>query len=165
MNKTEEARRVSLASMLIAIAVVGSLFSFPILGSRSAPIQHLVNVLAAILLGPGYALGIAFGASLLRNLLGWGTLLAFPGSMFGALLAGLFYRYSKKVSLVFIGEVLGTSIFGGLAAYLVAGWMGITDVVLTAYIVPFFLSTFVGSVLAVTIYKALDKREILDLSK
>lgn len=165
MNKTEEARRVSLASMLIAIAVVGSLFSFPILGSRSAPIQHLVNVLAAILLGPGYALGIAFGASLLRNLLGWGTLLAFPGSMFGALLAGLFYRYSKKVSLVFIGEVLGTSIFGGLAAYLVAGWMGITDVVLTAYIVPFFLSTFVGSVLAVTIYKALDKRKILDLSK
>lgn len=96
MNKTEEARRVSLASMLIAIAVVGSLFSFPILGSRSAPIQHLVNLLAAILLGPGYALGIAFGASLLRNLLGWGTLLAFPGSMFGALLAGLFYRYSKK---------------------------------------------------------------------
>lgn len=165
MNKTEEARRVSLASMLIAIAVVGSLFSFPILGSRSAPIQHLVNVLAAILLGPGYALGIAFGASLLRNLLGWGTLLAFPGSMFGALLAGLFYRYSKKVSLVFIGEVLGTSIFGGLAAYLVAGWMGITDVVLTAYIVPFFLSTFVGSVLAVTLYKTLDKREILDLSK
>lgn len=165
MNKTEEAKRVSLTSMLIAIAVVGSLFSFPILGSRSAPIQHLVNVLAAILLGPGYALGIAFGASLLRNLLGWGTLLAFPGSMFGALLAGLFYRYIKKVSLVFIGEVLGTSIFGGLAAYLVAGWMGITDVVLTAYIAPFFFSTFVGSVLAVTIYKALDKREILDLSK
>ena len=44
------------------------------------------------MLGPGYAVGIAFGSSLLRNLLGWGTLLAFPGSMFGALLAGLFYR-------------------------------------------------------------------------
>ena len=160
MNKTEQAKRVSLAGILIAIAVVGSLFSFPILGSRSAPIQHLVNVLAAILLGPGYAFGIAFGASLLRNLLGWGTLLAFPGSMFGALLAGLFYRYSNNISLAFVGEVLGTSIFGGLAAYLVAGWMGITDVALTAYIVPFFLSTIVGSILAVTLYRALDKRGI-----
>src|SRR5699024_5562218 len=97
LNKEKQAKKVSLAGILIAIAVVGSLFSFPILGSRSAPIQHLVNVLAVILLGPGYAFGIAFGASLLRNLLGWGTLLAFPGSMFGALLAGLFYRYSKQV--------------------------------------------------------------------
>lgn len=161
MNKEEQAKKVSLASMLVAIAVVGSLFSFPILGSRSAPIQHLVNVLAAILLGPGYAFGIAFAASLLRNLLGWGTLLAFPGSMFGALLAGLFYRYSNNISLVFVGEVLGTSFFGGLAAYLVAGWMGITDIALTAYIVPFFLSTIVGSILAVTLYRALDKRGII----
>ena len=161
LNNTEQSKRVSLASMLIAIAVVGSLFSFPILGSRSAPIQHLINVLAAIMLGPGYAVGIAFGSSLLRNLLGWGTLLAFPGSMFGALLAGLFFRYSKQVSLAFIGEVLGTSIFGGLAAYVVAGWMGITDVAFTAYIFPFFLSTIVGSILAVTLYKALDKRGIV----
>ena len=81
--------------------------------------------------------------------------------MFGALLAGLFYRYSKQVSLAFVGEVLGTSIFGGLAAYLVAGWMGITDVALIAYIVPFFLSTIVGSILAVTLYRALDKRGII----
>lgn len=161
MNKEEQAKKVSLASMLVAIAVVGSLFSFPILGSRSGPIQHLVNVLAAILLGPGYAFRIAFGASLLRNLLGWGTLLAFPGSMFGALVAGLFYKYSKQVSLVFIGEVLGTSILGGLAAYIVAGWMGITDVAVTAYIFLCFLSTFVGSIIAVTLYRALDKRGII----
>jgi Predicted membrane protein len=81
--------------------------------------------------------------------------------MFGALLAGLFYRYSNNISLVFVGEVLGTSFFGGLAAYLVAGWMGITDIALTAYIVPFFLSTIVGSILAVTLYRALDKRGII----
>ena len=93
--------------------------------------------------------------------MGWGTLLAFPGSMFGALVAGLFYKYSKQVSFVLIGEVLGTSIFGGLAAYIVAGWMGITDVAVTAYIFPFFLSTFVGSILAVTLYRALDKRGII----
>lgn len=138
MNNTQQSKRVSLAGLFIALAVVGSLFSFPVLGSRSAPIQHLINVLSAILLGPTYAFGIAFGASLIRNLLGWGTLLAFPGSMFGALLAGLFYKYSNRISLAFIGEVLGTSILGGLAAYVVAGWMGITDVAFTAYILPFF---------------------------
>ncbi len=151
-----------MAGLLTAIAVVSSLFSFPILGSRSAPIQHLVNVLSAILLGPIYSVGIAFGASLLRNLLGWGTLLAFPGSIFGAFLAGLFYKYTKRVSLAFVGEVGGTSIFGGLAAYVVAGWMGITDVAFTAYILPFFLSTIVGSILAVILYKALEKRQVLE---
>lgn len=162
MNNTQQSKRVSLAGLFIALAVVGSLFSFPVLGSRSAPIQHLINVLSAILLGPTYAFGIAFGASLIRNLLGWGTLLAFPGSMFGALLAGLFYKYSKRISFAFIGEVLGTSILGGLAAYVVAGWMGITDVAFTAYILPFFLSTIVGSIFAVTLYKALARRGIFE---
>jgi len=162
LNNTGQTKRVSLAGLFIAIAVVGSLFSFPILGSRSAPLQHLINVLSAILLGPMYALGVAFGASLIRNLLGWGTLLAFPGSMFGALLAGLFYKYTKRVSLAFIGEVVGTSILGGLAAYVIAGWMGITDVAFTAYILPFFLSTIVGSIFAVILYKALERRQVFE---
>lgn len=164
MNNTQKSQKVSLSGILIAFAVVGSVFSFPILGSRSAPIQHLVNVLSAILLGPMYAVGIAFGASLIRNLLGWGTLLAFPGSMFGALLAGLFYKYTHRVRLAFIGEVLGTTILGGLAAYVVAGWLGITDVAFTAYILPFFLSSIVGSIFALIVYKSLEKRRVFEMN-
>ncbi len=162
MKNSQQSKKVALAGLLTAIAVVGSLFSFPILGSRSAPIQHLVNVLSAILLGPGYAVAIAFGASLIRNLLGWGTLLAFPGSMFGALMAGLFYKYRSKVRMAFIGEVLGTTVLGGLAAYYVARLMGIIDIAFTAYLIPFFLSTIVGSILAVIVYRALDNRNLLD---
>ena len=82
-------KKLALAGVLCAVAVVGSLFSFPVFGSKCAPVQHMVNILCAVLLGPGYGVGVAFAASLIRNLLGLGSLMAFPGSMFGALLCGL----------------------------------------------------------------------------
>ena len=79
-------KKLALAGMLCALCVVGSVFSFPMFGSKCAPIQHMVNVTCAVLLGPWWGVGVAFVASLLRNLLGLGSLMAFPGSMFGALL-------------------------------------------------------------------------------
>ena len=79
-------KKLSIAGVFCAVAVVGSLFSFPVFGSKCAPVQHMINILCAVLLGPGYGVGVAFGASLIRNLLGLGSLMAFPGSMFGALL-------------------------------------------------------------------------------
>ena len=82
--KKNQVKKLALAGMFCAVAVVGSLFSFPVFGSKCAPIQHMVNILCAVLLGPWYGLGVAFAASLIRNLLGLGSLMAFPGSMFGA---------------------------------------------------------------------------------
>ena len=61
-------RKLTLAGILVAVAVLGGLFSFPVLGSRCAPVQHLVNILAAVFLGPVWAVGVAFAASLLRNI-------------------------------------------------------------------------------------------------
>ena len=46
MSRKNMIRKTALAGILIAVAVVGSLFSFPILGSRCAPVQHLVNIVA-----------------------------------------------------------------------------------------------------------------------
>ena len=43
MQKTS-VKKLALASMMVAVAVVGSTFSFPVLGSRCAPVQHMVNV-------------------------------------------------------------------------------------------------------------------------
>ena len=71
------------------VAVVGSMLQFPVFGSQCAPVQHMVNVICAVFLGPGYGVAVAFLASLLRNIFGLGSLLAFPGSMCGALLCGL----------------------------------------------------------------------------
>ena len=90
--KNLSVKKLALAGMFCALAVVGSVFSFPIFGSKCAPVQHMVNILCAVLLGPYYGVGVAFVASLLRNLLGLGSLMAFPGSMFGALLCGLTYH-------------------------------------------------------------------------
>ena len=113
-------KKLALAGMLCALCVVGSVFSFPMFGSKCAPIQHMVNVTCAVLLGPWWGVGVAFVASLLRNLLGLGSLMAFPGSMFGALLCGLVYHKTKNILATMVGEVFGTSILGGLCAYPVA---------------------------------------------
>ena len=85
MKQSDTVKKLAMAGVLTAVAVVGSLLSFPIFGSKCAPVQHMVNILAAVVLGPGWGVGIAFCASLLRNLLGLGSLMAFPGSMIGAL--------------------------------------------------------------------------------
>ena len=89
MNETNKTKKLALAGVLTALAVVGSFLSVPVAGSKCAPVQHMVNILAAVTLGPGWGVGIAFCASLLRNILGLGSLMAFPGSMVGALCCGL----------------------------------------------------------------------------
>lgn len=150
MRQTQ-VKKLALAGLLCAVAVVGSLFSFPVLGSKCAPIQHMVNVICAVFLGPLYGLGVAFGASLLRNLLGLGSLMAFPGSMVGALLCGLAFRKSQNLALTCAAEVFGTSVLGGLCAWPIAVLlMGAQagDVAFYAYIFPFLLSTAVGSLIA-----------------
>ena len=143
--------KLALAGIFCAVAVVGSLFSFPMFGSKCAPIQHMVNILCAVLLGPWYGIGVAFVASLIRNLTGLGSLMAFPGSMFGALLCGVAYWLSKNIPLTLAAEVFGTSILGGLCAYPVAILLmgqSVADVAFYAYIVPFLVSTAGGSIIA-----------------
>ena len=149
-------RKLTLAGIFVAVAVLGGLFSFPVLGSRCAPVQHLVNILAAVFLGPVWAVGVAFATSLLRNIAGLGSLMAFPGSMIGALLAGLAFYYTRRLELTCIAEMLGTGILGALAAYPVAALlMGLTPASYTVYIVPFLLSTGAGSILAYVLLRFL----------
>ena len=65
--KKNSIRKLTIAGVLVAVAVVGSLFSIPVLGAKCSPVQHMVNVLGAVLLGPWYALGMGFAAALIRN--------------------------------------------------------------------------------------------------
>ena len=161
--KTASVKKLALGGILCAVAVAGSLLSFPVFGSKCAPVQHMVNVLCAVFLGPWYGLAAAFVASLLRNLLGWGSLLAFPGSMCGALLCGLAYRMTKNLPATLAAEVLGTGVLGGLAAYPVAKeLMGLTPETYTVYIIPFLISTAAGSILAGLLVYALRKNGALN---
>ena len=156
--------KIALAGMFTAVAVVGSMLQFPVFGSQCAPVQHMVNVLCAVLLGPGYGVVVAFLASLLRNLLSLGSLLAFPGSMCGALLCGLIYWKTRSLPATLVGEVFGTGIIGGLLSYPVAiAFMGKVagSIGYTAYVVPFLISTVAGSILAGILVKALEKGGVL----
>ena len=158
--KKNQTLRLTLAAVLCAVAVVGSMLSFPVFGSKCAPVQHVVNVLCAALLGPWYGVAVAFAASLIRNLLGLGSLLAFPGSMCGALLCGVVYHKCAKVIPTAVAEILGTGVIGGLLAYPIAiAFMCVSaaKVAFYAYIIPFLISTTAGSVLAVVIVLALQR--------
>lgn len=163
MKENDTTRKLALAGVLTALAVAGSLLSFPVAGSKCAPVQHMVNILAAVTLGPWWGVGIAFCASLLRNLMGIGSLMAFPGSMVGALCCGLVYGVSQRLSLTCAAEAFGTGVLGGLAAYPVARFlMGAEPAGLFVYVVPFLISTAVGSVLAFGLLTVLEKGRVLN---
>lgn len=162
--KNLSVKKLALAGMFCALCVVGSVFSFPMFGSKCAPVQHMVNVLCAVLLGPWYGVAVAFVASLLRNLLGLGSLMAFPGSMCGALLCGILYHKTKNLLATLAGEVFGTGIIGGLLAWPVAVFLmgkAAGDIAFYAYIVPFLVSTVGGSIIAGVVLIALEKNSTL----
>ena len=157
MNET---KKLTLAAALTAVAVAGSILSFPILGSRCAPVQHMVNVFCAVLLGWRYGLSSAFVASLLRNLFGLGSVLAFPGSMCGAFLSGIVYARTKNIFAAVLAEAFGTGIIGGLAAYpLAILFLGkeAGDIAFYVYVVPFLISTTCGAILAGLVVKRFKK--------
>ena len=161
--KRESVVKLVLSGMFVALAVVLSTFSIPVGGSKCFPIQHMVNVLAAVFLGPWYGVGIAFCTSLIRNLLGTGTLLAFPGSMIGALCCGLVYKHTGKLAFTYIAEVIGTGVLGGLLAYPVAAFIMGKEVALFVYVVPFLVSTIGGTVIAAVLISILKANHTLEV--
>ncbi len=161
--KEKNIRKLTIAGVLVAVAVVGSLFSIPVFGAKCSPVQHMVNVLGAVLLGPGYAVGMAFAAALIRNLLGLGSLLAFPGSMIGALLCGVAYKLCPKLPAAYAGEVFGTGILGGLASYPIAAvLMGNTKAALFTFVPSFLISTAVGAAISVLVLSALKRTHVFN---
>ena len=162
--KNSNVRKLAVAGVLCAVAVAGSVFSFPVFGSKCAPVQHMVNILCAVLLGPWYGVGVAFAASLIRNLTGLGSLLAFPGSMFGALLCGIAYWKSKNIPLTLAAEVFGTAVLGGICAYPIALlFMGKSagEIAFYAYVIPFLISTAGGALISAAVLYALKGPGVL----
>ena len=141
-------KKLAVSAMLVAVAVSLSGFSIPIGASKCFPIQHLSNVIAGVFLGPWYGVAMAFCTSLIRNLMGTGSLLAFPGSMVGAYLCGAVYQRFGKLTLAYAGEVFGTGIIGGILCYPVATLLMGKEAALFAYVMPFLMSTLCGTIMA-----------------
>ena len=162
MNYKSNLKKLTLTAIFAAISVVGSMFSFPVFGSKCAPVQHLVNVLCAVTVGPWWGLAQAFTASLIRNIAGLGTVLAFPGSMCGVLFAGLLYKALKKLPLAYAGEVIGTGLIGGMLAFPIAKFiMGNGAAAIFTFVVPFLISTCGGTIIAIIITIPLKQTGVL----
>ncbi len=112
------AQKLALTAAFVALGVVLSYASIPVGPAKVFPFQHMINVLAGVLLGPWYAVLTAFGISAIRNGMGTGTFLAFPGSMIGAFLVGYGYHYVRRVDAMAFLEPVGTGLIGGFVGYL-----------------------------------------------
>lgn len=156
-------KKLTISAMFIAIGVLaGQLIYIPIGASKCFPIQHALNVISAVILGPFYGVVNAFCISLLRNFMGTGSILAFPGSMIGALFAGLVYKYTKNNFATALGEVIGTSIIGGLISAPIAVIVMGSEAGAITYVIPFAISSIGGSIIGYIVVKS---KEILKLGK
>ena len=150
-----QARKLTSAALLVAIGTLSAhLIYIPAGVSKCFPVQHTINVIGAVLLGPEYAVSIGFLIACLRNMLGTGSLLAFPGSMIGALIAGLAYSKWKAIPAAMAGEIFGTGILGGLAAWVIASVVLGSKAAAWFFIPPFLVSTIGGSIIAGLLLKS-----------
>lgn len=161
MFKIFNIKKIAQSGILIAAGVVCSTFYIPFGIAKCFPVQHFINVLAGVTLGPKYAVSMAFITSLIRNMIGTGSLLAFPGSMCGAFLCSILYKYTKNTFAAFAGEILGTGIIGALFAYLVATLIMAKEAAVFSFVVPFGISTMVGASVSMIFIKAIEKTGIL----
>jgi len=145
MNKT---KRLTTMAVFIAIGTIGAqILWFPAGVARAYPIQHVVNVMAGVMLGPGPAVIIAFLIALLRNMLGLGTLMAFPGGMFGAFAAGLLYKKFHKKGLAVTGEAIGSGIIGSFAAVPISNLFLGTSIGALFFVPSFVVSSISGALI------------------
>lgn len=147
MKNLTNTQKIALGGILIAFAVVLGTFSIPVGGARISPAQHIADVIGVIILGPWYGVAIAFGAALIRNILGTGTLLAFT-SIVGPLVAGLLYKLWHNPLIVAVGEVVGSGLIGSIIAYPIAIFLLGREGAIFMFVVPFLLSTATGAVIA-----------------
>jgi len=153
--------KISLSAIYISLGVILSYINpfkdILILGAKINPFAHFINVLAGITLGPVYALCIALILAIIRFSLGWGTILAFPGGMTGALVVGVLAHYIKKLNPKYklymaFTEPLGTVFIGGTISAL------IIDVPIIGLWFLFALSSIVGSILGFVVLLLLLKQ-------
>ncbi|MEM2137321.1 MAG: energy coupling factor transporter S component ThiW [Candidatus Methanomethylicia archaeon] len=149
------ARRIIFTALLSGLAIILSYFNIPIGVMKVYPFQHMINAIAGIILGPIYAAIAATITGIVRNMLGTGTIFAFPGGIPGAIIVGVSYRLTKRYETALI-EPLGTFI-GALMSPWIAGIALGKQMDATAFIIPFLASSIPGAILGYIIVKALSR--------
>lgn len=119
MKNASKVQKLTMLALMIALDVVLSPI-FRIEGM--APMSSVLNVIGAVLLGPYYVTVMALVCAVIRMTLMGIPPLALTGAFFGALLAGLGYKFTGKVWGAVLGEIIGTGLIGSLLSYPVMVW-------------------------------------------
>ena len=156
-------RKAAYAVVLAAAGIALSPYtSFPIGIAKINPTQHFINMLGAVLLGPFWAMVTAAVIGLIRNVMGVGTILAFPGGMIGAILAGYLFRYTRNLYIGAFGEVIGSGIIAPVVSSLFFAPVLMGKAIPLVALIPSFLASSVtGAILGIISVKALIRADIL----
>ncbi|KAB2335948.1 energy coupling factor transporter S component ThiW [Bacillus mesophilum] len=155
-------KKLTITAFIAAITTVSSsLIYIPVGFAKIFPIQHFANVLSAVLLGPWYAVIQAFLSSTLRNMLGTGSIFAYPGSMIGAFLAAILFTKTRKLSFAAAGEVVGTGILGAMATYPISVLFLGQEAALFGFVPAFIFSSFTGALMGYGLLKVMVKNKAL----
>jgi energy coupling factor transporter S component ThiW len=132
-KETIHVRKLAVLIVFTALAIAISPFTvFVVSGTKANPTQHMTNAILGVLLGPFWAVLAAVFIGATRNMLGVGTLFAFPGGMPGGLVVGLAYwilkrlKRSEKTRLISaLTEPIGTLLIGvPISIFIFASWLG-----------------------------------------
>ena len=177
-----QAKKVSLLAVFTALGVALAPFAwFQFITTKANPTQHLINSLTGVVLGPWWAAVAAVFIGVIRNMLGIGTLYAFPGGIPGGVVVGLAYLLTRKAHNRFLKysaallEPIGTVLIGGtLSVFVVAPIIGDVRLVESLWsegvfrFLPVFwagwaASSVPGSIAGYLLLIALDKMKVLPL--
>ena len=176
---TERTLKFALTIILTSLAVIISPFLwFPAFGTKAYPGQHLINVVAGILLGPWYASLIALMTGIIRMSLGVGTIYSLPGGIPGAFLVGitrniLLRKDERRIIYATFMEPVGTVLIGGtISFFLIAPFIGTEEVLTMLQRDPWTgllwfwglwsLSSIPGTILGFTVISFLQKSRVLE---
>lgn len=151
--------------MIVYVAIFGALgaalgwISIPVGPTKIFPLQHTINAIAGVLIGP-WAVISALIAAIVRFSTGMGTIYAFPGSPFGALVVAVIFKVTKKdFSALF--EPLGTVFIGGtLSGLLMAPFISANAPTVWFFWTAFAASCIPGAVLGYFILKMVRKSHV-----
>ena len=159
LDSNRTIRKMALAGVLTALSFATS--SVVVLPNM-APFQHFFNVITAVLLGPWYAISVAFLTGALRMIIDGRPILAIVGAVIGAGLAGILYQRTGKYIAAMIGEIIGTGVISAVVSVPLMNVLYHAHVPSLYFYIPFFIpaATF-GAVLGYLFLKFVQKTGLL----
>jgi energy coupling factor transporter S component ThiW len=161
MGNVEKVRKIVLAGLFAAMAVLLSGIHFPVGPIKAFPFQHMVNIVAGVMIGPWYAAIAALIAGIIRNAIGTGTIFAFPGGIPGAIVVGLVFRWVRR-DWAALMEPVGTGFIGvPLTVFLLGPILG-KQFAFALLFPAFMMSSVPGSIIGYVLLKALRRTNVLN---